>query len=1035
MSEENQTTFPEVWRQLVHPRRGGMAFVSPWGELDSPAPAHSARQLLEGTAGFSELIEHPESAPGVAELIRDPEGGVAADGARLVVAAEYGTHGRGTDFSFDLINELVRTQSLAHAAAAFVASAAYFVPRNNHHRRGKPLVGYNHIEDNDEFGAHFQRLEPARYLRSLLVAAPTQAYESAVETVRPLRQTRFGQRVLASYLFPDQRDWVDADHTDIPAGYGGPAGLLLYSAATTGQLTRWRALRLEDVVTAYDAVGDAVVPVLAQWLSALRWFEDGRKDVLEVLARIPTDQAVEYLFKTMDIPDVSNSLREVGKRFPRRMARVLASLRDGDQADALLRRHVKAHPEVAEAGLFNRLPEAGPETAPPLLNSPPWTRKPPVRLVVRLPEGSEIPKMFWEPGEREAALNGWRARISDVSAHLQAAASGNAPLEFYLEGAPEVVRPFLANWKSETPRYFYFHEPAVLAARYELDALPPILRLARRKPAVGAALLLPYRAPEAAELMAEWLTRSRQYRPIAQQWFSRHGVDAIAYLIPTALGGATASSRTATVALHRLDGADVRAAAELLGCLPAVEEMLDRDPLDLVPARIPSAPKWADPDVLPPVLVADGTRSLSNTHIRNLLRIIAMSDLEDPYDGLRQIAEHCDSASLAQFVWGLFRLWELEGRPSKDVWALNALGYFGDDSVADRLAPYVRAWPSEAASPRAKRGADVLAAIGSDRALQHLSALARNAKSIPLRSHSAQALDRVAAERGLLPEQLEDLLAPDLGLDGEPVVYGGLSYTADLAPGGQLMLRDESQILVATLPKAANDEQNAVVAEWNSRRRKSKQLIADQLARLTEAMVVQRTWSVAHFRSQVLGHPLLGRLARALVWSSDGNTAVVDALGDLVGVDGGLIPLGPWVRLAHPAVDALGIWLPWLGSRGSAQPFWQIERDVHLDEDPSLWWGRRVEAAKLHGLVRHGWVWGPTEAQAIRHQLFRPFGAAGRVVLTIEPGVSAVSDARNEPPQLISGATFESAETEFGVFGDLSPVTRSELVRSLRLLD
>jgi hypothetical protein len=82
--------------------------------------------------------------------------------------------------------------------------------------------------------------------------------------------------------------------------------------------------------------------------------------------------------------------------------------------------------------------------------------------------------------------------------------------------------------------------------------------------------------------------------------------------------------------------------------------------------------------------------------------------------------------------------------------------------------------------------------MGSDRALGHLSAIARNAKSTPLRTHAAAALDRVAADRGLLPEQLDGLLAADLGLDGDPVEYRGVSYLAELGATGGLMLTDPS---------------------------------------------------------------------------------------------------------------------------------------------------------------------------------------------------------------------------------------------------
>jgi hypothetical protein len=83
---------------------------------------------------------------------------------------------------------------------------------------------------------------------------------------------------------------------------------------------------------------------------------------------------------------------------------------------------------------------------------------------------------------------------------------------------------------------------------------------------------------------------------------------------------------------------------------------------------------------------------------------------------------------------------------------------------------------------------------------------------------------------------------------------------------------------------------------------------------------------------------------------------------------------------------------------------------------------------------RGGWHWGPAGRRTLRQELFRPFGAGGRVVLTIDPGVSAVLDAKAEPDQTITELTFESSAGDLGGFSDLPLVTRSELIRSLRLL-
>jgi Domain of unknown function (DUF4132) len=138
--------------------------------------------------------------------------------------------------------------------------------------------------------------------------------------------------------------------------------------------------------------------------------------------------------------------------------------------------------------------------------------------------------------------------------------------------------------------------------------------------------------------------------------------------------------------------------------------------------------------------------------------------------------------------------------------------------------------------------------------------------------------------------------------------------------------------------------------------------------------------------ARIAAHPLLGRLARRLVWVLDDRAVALDALGDLVDPAGELVGEGQWIRLAHPATDEFTPWQPWLARQAAPQPFAQAERDVFSGEDPSAYWQRAVQAASLCRLIRHGWHWGPASRQALREQLFRPFGAAGRVVLTIDPG-------------------------------------------------
>jgi hypothetical protein len=1033
MTSEEMTDFPEAWRSVVHPRRHGM--IGP-----EPAPDRSGNLAGcsgKGAAWGGDLAAEPERVlarssldPALVAAARSGQPSVAADAVRLALATGPAGEATSGNWSVAPVGELAAARRLAHAAAAFVESCAYhldYVPSGD----SRALALLRPRQSDDSWTLWYSA---ARYLRSMLAVAPQEAYDETVAALTALRGGLLRQRIVASYLVPDLREWASADLADLPADYNGPGGLLFYSAATARQLSRFQGTRLEHFVAAYDAIGPEAVPLIVGWLAQLQWSPDIRRDALDVLSRIPADTAFESLFKLIAVPDVPGSVVAAAERFPRRAARLLASHRDDDFIGVLFERHVRAHPDVPEAALVQRVTNAPGEAVPRLLLSPPWTRKPPVRVTVSPSPLAAEPRVAWRDGERDEWSYDWKDFLSEkMRKHLPLAETGDAPAEFYISAPADIVRPLLARWKAESAR-FYLQNPRVIVGKYELDALAPILRLARRKPAVGAALLMPYFAQDVADLMAEWLVRSRQFRPVAQDWFTRHGARGAALIIPAALGAPPARSRTAALALARLDAGEVRAAADEMGYRDAVEALLARDPLDLVPARIPAVPPWADPELLPQVLLADRQGALPSAATGALLRMIAMSQLDAPYEGLSVIAGHCDRASLSHFAWSLYRLWETEGRPSKEAWAMDCLGYFGDQTVADRLAPLVRSWPSEGAAPRAKRGADVLAAMGSDRALEHLSALARNAKSTPLRAHAAAALDRAAAARGMLPEQLDDLLAPDLGLDGDPVGYRGVSHVVDLGADGQLILRDPSGQPLVSLPAPASDDEKAVASAWTSRRRKAKPAIADQAGRLEEAMIVQRRWAAGDFRSLIAAHPLLGRLARRLVWALDDRTVALDPLGDLVDAAGGLAGEGKWARLAHPAVDDFTPWRPWLARLAASQPFAQADREVFPGEDPSAHWQRAVEAAALYRLLKHGWHWGPTGRQARRDQLFRPFGAEGRVLLTLDPGVSAVYDPKTEPEQTIVDLAFESSRSELGVFSDLPVVARSELIRSLRTL-
>ena len=788
---------------------------------------------------------------------------------------------------------------------------------------------------------------------------------------------------------------------------------------------------LPDAARALDKVGAAAVPV---FLRSLDWyFVDGwtRDLLLDVLTHVPVPATFEGLLVRAARADVPKAFEACAARAPETALAVLDARSDAPMAAALRARLLAAHPKLEETAGESPVPVWSGAEVPAILVSPPWTRPKAKPVTVAAP--SLGVRVVWLEGEQEDwSYDRWPTfeptHYDDYLSRMPNSA------RFYIGGSAASVRPQLADWEAEKFS-FYLENPRVLVAKYELDAYAPVLRLARAKPAVGADLLAPYLSDEVALLMGRWLASSRQYGPLARSWFERHGALAATPLIPLAVGKPTAAAATAALALSRLDPELVRGAGDLVHARDAVDALLTRDPLELIPGKVPRIPAWLDVNLLPDVLDGGRNRRLGPVEREAVVRMVALSDLSNPYPGLAVVAESLDGESLAEFGWALFCHWHISGAPSKDAWAMNAIGHFGNAALAERLAPLVARWPSDGMAQRAKRGAEVLARMDTPAGLQQLSRIARTARSTPLRKHAAEILGLTAVDRGLLPEQLDDLLADDLDLDGDPIEYRGVTYRPGISAGLELVLTDPEHASTATLPKPQDDEEKSVVAAWNKRRRTAKTVLVDQAHRLEEAMVVQRRWYVADFRTAIAGHPVLRVLAARLVWDLDGVLATLDPLGDLVGPNGGLVAEPAWLRVAHPASTDLNPWREWLEAREIVQPFEQVHRDV-VDQDPSIYWSKVASAASFHALVRRGWHWGPTGRAATRDTMVRAFGAEGEVVLTIEPGLSAVTDPAGEPDQTIESITFQSAvHDDLGVFTDLPAATRSELARDLGLLE
>jgi hypothetical protein len=656
-----------------------------------------------------------------------------------------------------------------------------------------------------------------------------------------------------------------------------------------------------------------------------------------------------------------------------------------------------------------------------------------VRYFRRFPELAEPALRPLAKGRgkaRDAAVTLLEALASpsdaEPRAHAAAAPDGGLAPE---DALPPILRePPWRHWKSsgllvvEEPPIPVFDLPPEATAKHDREAW--ITRL----PSVTRTLIFSSRA--AFPVAHAWLTQRAQ-RSAAEDWLRTFAPIAIYGLVPYVIGEPGPSRALATSALRHAwsavasergpkilerwvddagpsrPGGTTR--AELLA---AIEATLRADPRWDCPAQAPAWPSFLAPAALPEVRLRDG-RALPAQAVRHLVEMMIFAgaaagggDLVAEYTGAREVREALDLASLEALSQHVFEAWSVLGQGTRSSWPLGQIALFGGRSAARRLALAIRTLATERAVDRAVEAVSVLARLRTGAALVHLHLLAESAKNERVRAAARELVEATARSRGLSREELEDLLVPD------PAAL----ETAD--------------------PKTAR-------AELESARKA-------QAKRLERAMCTGRSWPVAAFRERIVAHPLLGELARGLVWRAidEGreHTLRVAEDGTLASIEDEVVELGAGALLSIPHPLSLDPalrdrWAAVLGDYELLQPFAQLSRDTYAlaaDEQAAAelerFRLREGETALLYALEQRGWAVRGSRAYvlALRKPLRDGLFAELQLVQHVDLGrpratptfsVACVKLLVERDP----AATARKPPT----FAALSPVEASELVRDL----
>jgi len=204
---------------------------------------------------------------------------------------------------------------------------------------------------------------------------------------------------------------------------------------------------------------------------------------------------------------------------------------------------------------------------------------------------------------------------------------------------------------------------------------------------------------------------------------------------------------------------------------------------------------------------------------------------------------------------------------------------------------------------------------------------------------------QVAAERSGLPrDEIEEMSVPTYGLTEVGVTEEQLGeFTARLSVTGTtttelVWLKDGAKPQRA-VPAAVKQSSKEELKELQAAAKDIQKMLPAQRERIDGMFLQQRAWPFQVWRERYLDHPLVGTLARRILWDFTDSTRTITGIwfeGRLVDLD--LRPIEPavpdtTVRLWHPigrSTEEIAGWRGWLDAQQIQQPFKQAHREIYL---------------------------------------------------------------------------------------------------------
>lgn len=227
-----------------------------------------------------------------------------------------------------------------------------------------------------------------------------------------------------------------------------------------------------------------------------------------------------------------------------------------------------------------------------------------------------------------------------------------------------------------------------------------------------------------------------------------------------------------------------------------------------------------------------------------------------------------------------------------------------------------------------------------------------------------KAFNASAEREGLPRDEIEELATPAYGLENVGMMRETFGdYQAELHVDGSAAslnwFKDGKPL--KSVPAGVKKEHAEEYKDLQASLKDINAMLPAQRERIDSLFLAQKSWPISIWRERYLDHPLVGTIARRLIWSfSLGGKSIAGTWhGDgLVGVDDK--PLKPndqasvslWHPIGRPMNDILA-WREWLERKEVMQPFKQAHREVYILTDAERQTGVYSNRFAAHILRQH----------------------------------------------------------------------------------